>query len=105
MPTLNRLAILIIVATTGQFAFGQTTPPSAPPVPPAPPATAQTSAPQDDPFARIQRSIDNLFLSLQNKGGVGEEDRPIISALRDKVAAYSHEHPDEVRSVAAELQL
>lgn len=71
------------------------------------PAAAATTAPSaaDAAFQPLQQDFRNLYESLQNQGGVGKEDRPAVEALRQRMAAFSKQFPDDARGPAAELYL
>src|SRR5262245_8494073 len=59
----------------------------------------------DQAFAPLARDIKNLFDSLRAKGGVAPDDYPIITQVRQRVAEFSREYPDDIRGPAAEMTL
>src|SRR5690349_19063246 len=98
MPQKCLQVFLIVLLTLGVLqapSAGQSTPA----------ATAPTSPAADEAFKPLQREFENLYKSLQNKGGVGKEDRPALEALRKKITAFGAQFPDDPRGPAAELYL
>ena len=73
---------------------------------PEPPATqGNAESPADQAFKPLGRKVKILFDSLRSKGGAAPEDHALITALRDQVAQFSKQFPDDLRGPATELTL
>lgn len=75
-------------------------------------AAAQNQADQpaaagaiDDGFNQLRDRFMRLVRSIQNKGSIDEQDKPLFEAMMNRVAAYRTEHTDDIRALAMEAQL
>lgn len=74
------------------------------------PAAAQSqdapaTSPADVAFETLAKDMHRLHQSLVNKGGIAKEDQAIITAMRDRVVAFSQQFPNDVRAPKLELAL
>jgi cyclophilin family peptidyl-prolyl cis-trans isomerase len=73
--------------------------------PEGPATQGSDESPADQAFEPISKKIKLLFDSLRSKGGAGPEDRPLIESLREQVAAFSKQFPNDLRGPATALTL
>ncbi len=71
----------------------------------AAPAAPQASGAADPELKLLQDSFVNLHRSLQVRGGIAEQDRAVVTSLRDRASEYRRRHADSTDAVALELQL
>ncbi|MCI0677173.1 MAG: peptidylprolyl isomerase [Phycisphaerales bacterium] len=69
------------------------------------PADEQPKSPADLAFEPIARDFNILFESLRNKGGIAPEDHSILNAIRQRVAEFHKQFPNDLRGPAVELTL
>ena len=82
-------------------AVAQQTPATAPAA--TQPAAEKPKSAADIAFEPIAHDFKNLFESLRNQGGIAEADRPMINAMRDRVAGFRKQFPNDMRGAALEL--
>jgi len=113
MPYFPRFVVAVAICVLSAAAFAQKTDPKTTATAPSSTGPA-TTAPAEQPhvksaadlaFEPIGRAVNIVYKSLSGKGGLGPEDRPIISKLRDQAAEFSKQFPDDPRGTATDLVL
>lgn len=66
---------------------------------------AATSEPADTAFEPLRSAVGTLKQSLLSRGGIREEDRPVLEDLRQRLTQFNAQYPDYPSGIAAELQL
>ena len=69
----------------------------------APAVVGQDTA--SDDIASLRQQFDNLYRSLQLRGGFAPEDRTIMEELRDQAAFFTKQKDPDTIAIAIELQL
>ena len=69
-------------------------------------STQEGAAGAADPeLAELQDTFENLYRSLQVRGGIAERDRDVIRSLRDRCGVYRRGRSESKEALALELQL
>ena len=91
---------LVAVAVLNSPSFAQQQPGTTEPVQ----ATAAEST-ADIAFKPLAKRFKNLYESLRSMGGLTEENKHYVTALRDEIREFSQQFPNDLRGPATELTL
>jgi cyclophilin family peptidyl-prolyl cis-trans isomerase len=59
----------------------------------------------DESIDPLRNAFNNLFQSLQNQGGMNDDDQPAMRRLRERFTSYNTQNPDDTQGLTYELQL